>query len=62
MSRRAGEVSSESNDSRRRADTPEPERRDFYLCIDGFQTFATLRLAGILQEARKYRLNLIVAH
>lgn len=45
-----------------RADVPEAERRDFYLYIDEFQTFATLSLAGILQEARKYRLNLIVAH
>ena len=38
------------------------ERRDFYLYIDEFHTFATLSLAGILQEARKYRLNLIIAH
>src|SRR5436309_3328801 len=45
-----------------RANVLESERRDFYLYIDEFQTFATLSLAGILQEARKYRLNLIVAH
>jgi len=45
-----------------RADLPEPERRDFYLYIDEFQTFATQSFAGILQEARKYHLNLIVAH
>ena len=45
-----------------RADTPEPERKDFYLYIDEFQSFATLSLAGILQEARKYRLNLVMAH
>jgi hypothetical protein len=45
-----------------RADMPESKRRDFYLYIDEFQTFATLSLAGILQEARKYRLNLITAH
>src|SRR5437867_3701871 len=45
-----------------RAHVPEEDRRDFYLYIDEFQTFATLSLAGILQEARKYRLNLIVAH
>ncbi len=45
-----------------RANVPESERRDFYLYIDEFQTFATLSLAGILQEARKYRLNLIVVH
>lgn len=45
-----------------RADVPEPDRQDFFLYIDEFQTFATLSLAGILQEARKYRLNLIVAN
>jgi hypothetical protein len=45
-----------------RADVPESQRRDFYLYIDEFQTFATLSLAGILQEARKYRLNLVTAH
>ncbi len=45
-----------------RAGIPEQERRDFYLYIDEFQTFATLSLAGILQEARKYRLNLVTAH
>jgi len=45
-----------------RVDMLEGARRDFYLYIDEFQTFATLSLAGILQEARKYRLNLIVAH
>src|SRR2546425_8575492 len=34
-----------------RVDMPEGGRRDFYLYIDEFQTFATLSLAGILQEA-----------
>lgn len=45
-----------------RVDTPEPERQDFYLYVDEFQNFATESFAGILSEARKYRLNLIVAH
>lgn len=45
-----------------RTDIPEVERRDFYLYIDEVQTFATLSLAEIMQEARKYRLNLILAH
>ncbi len=45
-----------------RAEIPEQGRRDFYLYVDEFQTFATLSFAGILQEARKYRLNLIMAH
>ncbi len=40
----------------------EEERRDFYLYIDEFQNFATDSFANILSEARKYRLNLIVAH
>lgn len=45
-----------------RAEVAEEERRDFYLYVDEVQTFATLSLAEILQEARKYRLNLILAH
>ena len=40
----------------------EQERRDYYLYIDEFQNFATDSFANILSEARKYRLNLIVAH
>ncbi len=45
-----------------RADTPEEERLDFYLYVDEFQNFVTESFASILSEARKYRLNLIVAH
>ena len=45
-----------------RVDIPEAERRDFYLYVDEFQNFATESFAGILSEARKYRLNLILAH
>ncbi|MEK9129816.1 MAG: type IV secretion system DNA-binding domain-containing protein [Patescibacteria group bacterium] len=41
---------------------PENERKDFYLYVDEFQNFATDSFATILSEARKYRLNLIVAH
>lgn len=40
----------------------ENERKDFYLYVDEFQNFATESFANILSEARKYRLNLIVAH
>lgn len=40
----------------------EEERADFYLYVDEFQNFATDSFAGILSEARKYRLNLILAH
>lgn len=45
-----------------RVDIPEHERNDFYLYVDEFQNFATESFANILSEARKYRLNLIVAH
>lgn len=45
-----------------RVDMPELERRDFYLFVDEFQNFATDSFANILSEARKYRLNLIIAH
>ncbi|OGG90993.1 hypothetical protein A3E04_02040 [Candidatus Kuenenbacteria bacterium RIFCSPHIGHO2_12_FULL_42_14] len=45
-----------------RVDIPESERKDFYLYVDEFQNFATESFADILSEARKYRLNLIMAH
>lgn len=45
-----------------RQDIPEDLRRDFYLYVDEFQNFATPDFAQILSEARKYRLNLIVAN
>jgi hypothetical protein len=45
-----------------RADMPEEDRRDFYLYLDEFQTFATPSLAMMLAELRKYRVNLILAH
>jgi len=41
---------------------PEDDRKDFYLYVDEFQNFATDSFANILSEARKYRLNLTVAH
>ncbi|HOS98997.1 MAG TPA: type IV secretion system DNA-binding domain-containing protein [bacterium] len=45
-----------------RVDTPEEERRDFYLYVDEFQNFATDSFANILSEARKYHLSLVLAH
>jgi len=45
-----------------RQDMPEEQRRDFYLYVDEFQNFATPDFAQILSEARKYKLNLIVAN
>lgn len=45
-----------------RVDIPEDDRKDIYLYVDEFQNYATESFAGILSEARKYRLNLIMAH
>lgn len=45
-----------------RSDTPEEKRRDFYLYIDEFQTFATMSFVSMLSELRKYRLNLILTN
>lgn len=45
-----------------RVDVPMSLRRDFYLYVDEFQNFSTESFANILSEARKYRLNLILAH
>lgn len=45
-----------------RANLPEGERKDFYLYVDEFQNFITDAFESILSEARKYRLNLIIAH
>jgi hypothetical protein len=40
----------------------EEDRVDFYLYVDEFQNFATDSFANILSEARKYRLDIILAH
>ena len=45
-----------------RQDIPYEQRQDFYLYVDEFQNFATPDFAAILSEARKYKLNLIVAN
>lgn len=45
-----------------RANIPEEERKDFSLYVDEFQNFSTDSFATILSEARKYRLNLVVAN
>ncbi len=45
-----------------RADTREAERKDFYLYVDEFQNFITDAFSSILSEARKYKLNLVIAH
>jgi len=45
-----------------RADVKEDKRKDFYFYVDEFQNFATETFAEILSEARKYKLNLTIAH
>jgi len=45
-----------------RQDMPKDQREDFFLYVDEFQNFATPDFAQILSEARKYKLNLIVAN
>lgn len=46
-----------------RVDIPEQQRKDFYLYVDEFQNLTNEEsIQSILSEARKYRLNLIIAH
>jgi len=45
-----------------RANVPEAERVDFTLYVDEFQNFATDSFESILSEARKYKLNLVLAN
>ncbi len=45
-----------------RVSIAEEKRKDFYLYVDEFQNFATTSFIKILSEARKYRLNLILAN
>lgn len=45
-----------------RVSIAEQDRKDFYLYVDEFQNFATSSFIKILSEARKYRLNLILAN
>jgi len=45
-----------------RTDMSSETRKDFYLYIDEFQNFTTNSICQILSEARKYALNLIIAH
>ncbi len=45
-----------------RVNLPSDQRKDFYLYVDEFQNFATSSFIKILSEARKYKLNLILAN
>jgi hypothetical protein len=46
----------------RRADIPMEQRRDFYLYVDEFQNISTKNFSILLSEARKFRLNLVLAN
>ena len=46
----------------KRARIKEADRKDFYLYVDEFQNFTTDSISTILSEARKYKLNLVIAH
>ena len=45
-----------------RANIPERDRTDFYIYVDEFQNVVTQTFENILSEARKYGLNLTMAH
>lgn len=45
-----------------RQEVAQDKRPDFFLYVDEFQNYATEDFAVILSEARKYRLNLVVAN
>lgn len=45
-----------------RADQPEDTRRDFGVYFDEVQLFATLSVANMLAELRKYRVHMTVGH
>ncbi|MBP7007138.1 MAG: type IV secretion system DNA-binding domain-containing protein [Candidatus Pacebacteria bacterium] len=45
-----------------RQNIPEKDRKDFYLYIDEFHNIVTQTFENILSEARKYALNLTIAH
>jgi len=45
-----------------RVSMPEEIRKDFYLYVDEFQNFATGSFIKIMSEARKYRLDIMLAN
>jgi len=45
-----------------RADSEESRRRDHIIVIDEFQSFATLSMANMVSELRKYHVGLILSH
>ncbi len=55
-------VSNIMNAAFTRHDTPETERRPFFLYIDEFHSFTTTAFADMLSESRKYGLGLFLSH
>ena len=45
-----------------REDTPEQDRRPFFLYLDEFHNFTTTSLAGMASELRKYKVGMVLAH
>lgn len=45
-----------------RENISQEQRKDFFFYADEFQNFATEEFSSILSEARKYKLNLTIAH
>ncbi len=45
-----------------RQDSPESERKDFFLYLDEFQNVTTKSMANMTSELRKYHVGLILAH
>ena len=45
-----------------RQDTPEQQRRPFYLYLDEFQNFTTYSMVNMLSELRKFGVSLTLAH
>jgi hypothetical protein len=45
-----------------RADAEESERPDHIIVIDEFQNFATLSVANMVSELRKYHVGLVLSH
>jgi type IV secretory pathway TraG/TraD family ATPase VirD4 len=41
---------------------PAPERRDFFVYVDEFQSFTTLAVTNMLSELRKYRVGFTIGH
>lgn len=45
-----------------RVDTPEDERKPFFVYLDEFHNYTTLSLVNMLSELRKFKIGMILAH